>query len=95
MRRDRYVIAYDISSNRRRNRLAKLLKGWGQRVNLSVFECEIEKGKFSELREEVLKIIKKNKDIVIYYPLCLNCLAEVQSDGAAPERNLNQAVISV
>jgi len=87
MRLQRYVIAYDISSTRRRNKVAKILKaqGRGVRVNLSVFECEIEKDKMIELRKEIQKIIKKKKDIVIYYPLCLNCLSAVVTDGLRRE----------
>lgn len=86
MRLQRYVVAYDISSTRRRNKVAKILKGRGVRVNLSVFECEVEKEKMVELRKEIQKIIKKNEDIVIYYPLCLNCLSAVITDGIRTER---------
>jgi len=35
------VIAYDIKSNKRRKKIEKLLKDHGQRINYSVFECNI------------------------------------------------------
>ncbi|MDR3088456.1 MAG: CRISPR-associated endonuclease Cas2 [Desulfobulbaceae bacterium] len=35
----KYVIIYDISDDKERNRLAKLLEGFGFRVQESAFEC--------------------------------------------------------
>jgi len=95
MRFDRYVVAYDIANTKRRNRIYKLLKSWGERVNYSVFECEIRKGKLKVLRKEIRKLIKRSEDVVIYYPLCLNCLAGVVSDGMAISRNLNRILVTV
>lgn len=36
-----YTIAYDLSDDRERRRIDKLLKGWGFRVQKSVFECRL------------------------------------------------------
>lgn len=36
-----YAVAYDISDNRERYRVDKILKGWGFRVQKSVFECRL------------------------------------------------------
>ena len=41
----RYIAAYDIASNRRRRRVARALLGWGERLQRSVFEIEIDPGK--------------------------------------------------
>jgi len=95
MKFDRYIIAYDISSDKRRNKLSRLLQGWGERVNLSVFECEIKKGKFDELRKKILKIINNNEDLVIYYPLCLNCLSRIKSDGIQIQRKMDNILLTV
>jgi CRISPR-associated protein Cas2 len=37
----RYVIAYDIADDGRREDVATLLSGYGPRVQLSVFECDV------------------------------------------------------
>ena len=37
------LVAYDISSTRRRNKVVKILSMYGERVNLSVFECDFKK----------------------------------------------------
>ncbi|HHP7244558.1 MAG TPA: CRISPR-associated endonuclease Cas2, partial [Elainellaceae cyanobacterium] len=33
------LVVYDIANNRRRQKLSKLLEGYGRRVQESVFEC--------------------------------------------------------
>lgn len=95
MKYDRYVVAYDIVSTKRRNKVAKVLKGWGERVNLSVFECELKKGTLELLRKEISKLIKKDEDVVVYYPLCLNCRAEVVNDGKKIERLFDKMMLTV
>ena len=95
MQYERYVVAYDITKTKRRNKVAKLLKGWGERVNLSVFECEIKKGELKKLRREIAELIEKKEDLVIYYPLCLNCRSKVVNDGINIDRNFNKTLLSV
>ena len=68
------VVAYDITSDRRRNKIVNILKDFGgKRVNFSVFECEIEKEKYPGLKSEINAIINKKKDRVLFYHLCLTC----------------------
>ena len=95
MRYERYVVAYDVANTKRRNKVSKILKGCGERVNLSVFECELEKGKLPLLRDKISKIVKKKEDIVIYYPLCLDCLARIESDGKGIERQYDKSLLSI
>ncbi|MFW5443046.1 MAG: CRISPR-associated endonuclease Cas2 [Methylococcaceae bacterium] len=42
-RKRRWMIAYDISDHRQRRSIFNLLKDHGQRVQFSVFECELSK----------------------------------------------------
>ena len=95
MRYERYVVAYDITNTKRRNKVSKLLKEYGERVNLSVFECELEKGKLPLLRNKISGIIRKKEDVVIYYPLCLNCLARIVNDGKRIGRQYNMSLLSI
>ena len=39
-----YVVVYDISARRERNRVFKLMKGFGQPIQRSVFECMLSVG---------------------------------------------------
>ena len=44
-----YLIAYDISIDARRTKLAELLEGFGQRVQRSVFECDLNEREYQGL----------------------------------------------
>jgi CRISPR-associated endonuclease Cas2 len=48
-----YVAAYDISDSRHRERVARILSRYGQRVQLSVFQIWIEPDDLPQLRREV------------------------------------------
>jgi CRISPR-associated protein Cas2 len=76
------LVAYDVSSNRRRKKVAKVLGNYGDRVNLSVFECEFKKEQSLEkLKEDVKAIIKPKKDHVRYYTLCEECRRKTVVQG--------------
>ena len=47
----RWVIAYDSPSNKRRRKLAKLLEGYGERLQWSVFECRLQPHQLRRLRQ--------------------------------------------
>lgn len=46
----RYIAAYDISSNRRRRRVARALRNWGERVQQSVFEVTIDADRMGDFQ---------------------------------------------
>ncbi len=76
------LVAYDVSSNRRRTKVAKILKNYGDRVNLSVFECEFKKIETLEtLKKEIKEVIKPKKDHIRYYTLCEECRRKIVVDG--------------
>ena len=95
MKKDYYVVAYDIADTKRRNKVHKLLKTWGEPVNLSVFECEFDKDKFQDIRKEILKLINKRIDIIIYYPLCLDCRSGIINDGVNNQRCFDKTLLCV
>lgn len=68
------LVTYDVSTKdkpgrQRLRRMAKLCEGHGQRVQLSVFECELKEGDYERFRAEVLKIIDVQQDRVRFYRL--------------------------
>jgi CRISPR-associated protein Cas2 len=75
------IVAYDVVSNRRRNRLVKVLKDYGIRVNYSVFECEISKKRVKELRERVDAEIDCREDRILFYTLCRSCQTKKEYIG--------------
>lgn len=64
-----YVIVYDIPLDKRRNKVAKILEGYGQRVQLSVFECEITDKKLGELKSKLRKKVHEKEDSVRFYAI--------------------------
>lgn len=61
-----YTVVYDISSDRERSRVEKVLKGFGFRVQKSVFECRMDKKSKEELIEKLKKLDIKTGFVKIY-----------------------------
>ncbi|EHC10149.1 CRISPR-associated endonuclease Cas2 [Fischerella thermalis CCMEE 5273] len=58
-----YVVAYDIPCNKRRKKVSDLLEGYGQRVQYSVFECQLTTDQYNELRKRLKKQVKLAEDL--------------------------------
>lgn len=68
------IVAYDVSTDtkpgrRRLRRVAQVCKNYGQRVQKSVFECQVNEMKFEQLRRELLKEIDEDEDNLRLYRL--------------------------
>jgi CRISPR-associated protein Cas2 len=48
-----YAVVYDISADRERRRIEKILKNYGFRIQRSVFECRMDKRTKEELFERL------------------------------------------
>lgn len=69
-----YVVSYDVSDNKRRNKVAKLLDDYGDRVQYSVFEVPINKPEqVEELLARLTKVLDLAKDSVYLHPVCARC----------------------
>lgn len=71
------VVAYDISNNRRRRHVVKILEKVGVRINFSVFECMLTNSQLLRLQLDILKKIKLKEDTVVYYPICVDCYTKI------------------
>ncbi|HID39915.1 MAG TPA: CRISPR-associated endonuclease Cas2 [Calditrichaeota bacterium] len=76
-----YMICYDISHPKRLRKTAKILEGYGLRVQKSFFQCEISSEGLRQLRSDLLKVIDVEKDYFYIYPLCESCTRKAQTDG--------------
>ncbi|MFC6013098.1 CRISPR-associated endonuclease Cas2 [Nocardia lasii] len=65
----RYLVAYDIADDNRRDRLAKCLQRHGDRVQYSVFVVDISPARMVRLEGEIDMIITRAEDSVIYCDL--------------------------
>ncbi|MBC7345236.1 MAG: CRISPR-associated endonuclease Cas2 [Clostridia bacterium] len=51
------VVSYDIKDDRRRMRVHKILKDYGQWMQYSVFECRIDRSTYLRLRARLEEVI--------------------------------------
>jgi len=75
------IIAYDIAHPRRLQRVAKVLKDYGLRVQNSVFEVDIDPARFRQLRRRTEALLDPLEDGVKYFPLCGRCSGLVLNIG--------------
>ncbi|ROQ92054.1 CRISPR-associated endonuclease Cas2 [Desulfosoma caldarium] len=90
-----YVVCFDISDDRTRYRVAKVLKGYGYRVQKSVFECpRLTEKKLLTLMDRVDRLIDHTTDTVRFYRQCEACLKSFEHVGLGltPERQSYGAV---
>lgn len=71
-----YLVAYDIREPARLKRVAKHLKGFGERVQYSIFRCRLRKRELERLRWELLKLMAADDDLIII-GLCASCVARI------------------
>jgi len=76
-----FVMVYDITNNKRRAKLAKLLESLGERVQYSVFELYLTRPELERLIKRMRKFIDEKKDAVRIYALCTTCRGKVSCLG--------------
>lgn len=83
------LITYDVNTTSvtgksRLRRVAKQCVNFGQRVQNSVFECNVDPGQFQELKHRLESIIDDDLDSLRYYLLGSNWKNRVEHVGAKP-----------
>lgn len=72
-----YVVTYDISDTKCRDKVMKVLEAVGDRVNLSVFECMLTDAQYRKLCGLLEKLVASRQDRINIYPLCTECYARI------------------
>jgi CRISPR-associated protein Cas2 len=79
------LVAYDISRDDNRARVAAYLQAWGERLQRSVFVCAVAPDDIDEMRERLTAMIDLGTDAVHVLPTCGSCwdrlIAIDQADG--------------
>lgn len=83
------LVSYDVNTEdsagrRRLRRIAKKCESWGQRVQLSVFECLLDPAQWTALRADLIEIMDMEKDSLRFYFLGANWKKRVEHVGAKP-----------
>jgi CRISPR-associated protein Cas2 len=64
MERTLYLIAYDITNNRRLNRVRQFLKGYSTGGQKSVYECFLTDGELRYVKKKIERLIDEDEDRV-------------------------------
>lgn len=92
------LITYDVNTTtkdgeRRLRKVADACKDYGQRVQNSVFECELTESQFVILKERILGIIDDGTDSVRVYHLSKNYSNRIEVMGKETAYNVKETLI--
>lgn len=76
-----WLIAYDISDDKRRVRVAKQLSRVGVRIQYSVFEVEINPVELEKLASMLSRIINFDEDRIDLVNICARCISKWRRIG--------------
>ena len=60
-----YIVTYDIANSRRGRRIFKTMHGFGEWLQLSVFQCRLSPRRRAELETRLRELIKAGEDHVL------------------------------
>jgi CRISPR-associated protein Cas2 len=92
------LVTYDVNTEtsagrRRLRRVARACLDCGQRVQNSVFECEVDPAQWATLKARLTGEIDAAKDSLRFYRLGANGRARIEHVGAKPVLDLDGPLI--
>lgn len=92
------LVTYDVNTleeggKKRLRQVARACEDWGQRVQFSVFEIEVDPAQWTRLKARLEAIIQPAHDSLRYYYLGANWARKVEHVGAKPATDLNGPLI--
>lgn len=92
------LVTYDVNTTeeggaRRLRRVAKACQDFGQRVQYSVFEIEVDTAQWTLLKARLESTIVPDRDSLRYYYLGANWRRRVEHFGAKPAADLGDTLI--
>lgn len=92
------LVTYDVStqdetSAKRLRQVARQCRNYGQRVQYSVFEIEVDPAQWTMLKAKLEGIINPETDSLRYYYLGKNWQHKVEHIGAKPVLDLNDVLL--
>ena len=67
--RNAYIVTYDICDPKRLRKVFQTLRGWGEHLQLSVYECHLSKMDLARVKAELHEIIHHDEDQVLFIDL--------------------------
>jgi CRISPR-associated protein Cas2 len=92
--RQAYIVSYDISNPKRLKKVFKIMMGYGEHLQLSVFRCELNQREHVELRSKLSRTIHHDEDQVLFIDIgpvdgrAACCIAALGRPYLPPERRV-------
>lgn len=92
------LITYDVKTEtaagrRRLRRIAQACQDYGQRVQYSVFECDVDPAIWTSLRARLLSEYDEKEDSLRFYHLGSNWKRRVEHHGTKPATDFDGTLI--
>lgn len=92
------LITYDVDTvsetgQKRLRQVAKACQDYGQRVQNSVFECEVTEAQYTLLKNRIESIIDEKLDSIRFYFLRRNDQRRMSALGRVTSYDVNEAII--
>lgn len=92
------LVTYDVSTvmpagDKRLRKLSKACRNYGQRVQYSVFEIEVDGARWTFLKQELCDLINPETDSLRFYYFGHDWQRKVEHIGAKPVLDLNGPLV--
>lgn len=92
------LVTYDVDTisekgQKRLRKVAKACEDYGQRVQNSVFECEVTEAQYTLLKNRIESIINKELDSIRFYFLRRNDQSRMCTMGKVTSYDVKDAII--
>ena len=92
------LITYDVNTQtpagrKRLRQVSKACQNYGQRVQNSVFECEVEAGTFLKVKDRLVRLINTETDSLRFYNLGNKGQNKIEHIGAKPSFDVSEPLI--
>lgn len=93
------LVSYDVATTdeggqKRLRRVAKACRDYGQRVQYSVFECEVDPAQWTFLKQRLIDEIDLKRDSLRFYFLGANWKRRIEHVGAKPAVDMTGPLIA-
>lgn len=87
--RQTFVVSYDVADPKRLRQVYRLMRGWGEHIQFSVFRCELNARELVELRAALGAMIHHHEDQVLFIDV-----GPVDGRGNTAIRSIGKAYVS-
>ena len=89
-----YLVAYDVREPARWRKVYKLLRGFGTRVQYSIFRVRLSVRQLEKLRWELEKRLAQ-EDSLLVVGLCAGCVARVRVKNPPPQWEVDESPLRI